>query len=147
MRAFPLLTVLLLCISASLLSGCGPSRVTDTPIPPMTEVNAYVELISVEVGGLTPDQRGKVREIIVDNAAMKQRIYAQYRGRPRELEDAEKNRLKKLDRQIQGVLTAEQIEPWKPLFRAIYAEETDPVTRQAPQHQRQQDNPYGGPGF
>ncbi len=117
------ITVLSLLIVLIALTGCA-SKYKDVLIPPMTEVEAMTDLIDQEVN-LTPDQRIKVRQMVVDNAGMRQRIQDKYRAQIIELKEQEKSRLQKFDRQMEGLLTEEQYAAWKPLYREIYTNEME----------------------
>ncbi len=137
---------LALTLALLILTGCS-SPYNDILIPPMREVEAMTELIDQEVD-LTADQRIKVREIVVDNAGMHTRIQQQYAGRMLELKDQEKNRLKKFNRQLEGIFTAEQVTAWEPLYRAIYNNEMEGYhSSEGFQQNRQHDDFGRGQGY
>jgi hypothetical protein len=142
-RRFALSFVLTVIV---LISGCS-SPYNDVLLPPMTEIEAMTELIDQEVG-LTADQRIRVRELVSDNASMRNRIQQQFQGRMLDLKDQEKSRLQKLNRQLEVVFTPEQFDAWKPLYRAIYNNEMEGYNTPGQfQQQHQRDDFGGGRGY
>ncbi len=139
--------LLLLSILLMLIVGCS-SPYKDILIPPMTEIEAVTDLIDQEVG-LTPDQRVKVRDIVVDNAGMHNRILQQYAGRILDIKDHEKSRLQKMNRQLEVIFTPEQFEAWKPLYRAIYHNEMGgyDTPGEFKQDYNRRNDEYGGRGY
>lgn len=110
-----------------LLTSCA-SRQTKTPIPPMNEVLAMVELIDQEVD-LTAEQRQLVRGVVSQTSEVTTRAIDQYRGRPIELHESLKMQMRKFDRQMRGILTEEQVGSWKPLYDDIYEKVMNPYDR------------------